>query len=257
MMANDYWSGNILAESDSSSTIKVPFTIGKWIFLGCIIFSFLLLAWESRKARMIIRSRDISYAFTNIMANDYYSMKSYDHFCFFSQINNSKKKKDEFAFFVFFTFKGEFERKTQCPSPFSGLPLFRKEATPLEVKMCNADNFTHLLYIILISVYQHQIFPGWKRLLLADAPRQVINALTLYSFGKAFNFTTDISKYYNNDDGQFSFVRAGILCTMIFTVVIWAGSAILLTVAAIMYIPLLCYIQGNLKEYCCHKIDKR
>lgn len=56
---------------------------------------------------MIIKSRDISYAFTNIMANNYYSLKSYDHFCFFSQINNSKKKKDEFAFFVFFTFKGK------------------------------------------------------------------------------------------------------------------------------------------------------
>ena len=106
MLANDYWSGNILAESGNSSTIKVPFTIGKWIFTGCIIFSFLLLLWESRKARMIIRSRDISYAFTNVMANKYYSLKSYDHFCFFSQIDNSKKKKDEFAFFVFFTFKG-------------------------------------------------------------------------------------------------------------------------------------------------------
>lgn len=107
MLANNYWAGNILSESDTSNTIKVPFTIGKWIFTGCIIFSFLLLAWESRKARMIIRSRDISYAFTNVMANNYYSLKSYDHFCFFSQINNSKKKKDEFAFFVFFTFKGK------------------------------------------------------------------------------------------------------------------------------------------------------
>lgn len=203
MLANDYWSGNILSEAGDSKTITVPFTIGKWIFFGCIIFSFLLLAWESRKARMIIRSRDISYAFTNIMANNYYSMKSYDHFCFFSQIENSKKRKDEFAFFVFFTFK------------------------------------------------------GWKRLLLADAPRQVINGLTLYSFGKAFNFTTDLSKYYNDTDGNFSLVRAGVLCTMIFTVVMWAGSAILLTIAAVMYIPLLCYIQGNLKEYCCHKIDKR
>ena len=111
MLANDYWSGNILAESGNSSTIKVPFTIGKWIFTGCIIFSFLLLLWESRKARMIIRSRDISYAFTNVMANKYYSLKSYDHFCFFSQIDNSKKKKDEFAFFVFFTFKGRAARR--------------------------------------------------------------------------------------------------------------------------------------------------
>lgn len=125
-------------------------------------------------------------------------MKSYNHFCFFCQINNSKKKKDEFAFFVFFTFK------------------------------------------------------GWKRLLLADAPRQVINGLTLYSFGKAVNFTTNLSAYYEG-----SVIKAGILVTMIFTVVVWLGSAILLLIAAVLYIPLLCYIQGNLKEYCCHKIDKR
>lgn len=47
------------------------------------------------------------------------------------------------------------------------------------------------------------------------------------------------------------------LLTMLFTVVVFAGSAILLIVATLMYLPLVCYIQGNLKEYCCHKIDKR
>ena len=235
MLANGRWAGNILAEADDSKAISVPFSIGKWIFIGCIIFSFLLLAWESRKARMIIRSRDISYAFTNVMANNYYTMKSYDHFCFFSQIDNSKKKKDEFAFFVFFTFKG-------------GL-------------RCWGDTHTCMYSQAYMqaerSMPPSQYVAGWKRLLLADAPRQVINSLTLYSFGKAFNFTTDLSKYYNDEDGNFSFVRAGVLCTMIFTVVMWAGSAILLTIAAVMYVPLLCYIQGNLKEYCCHKIDKR
>lgn len=118
MLANGYWSANILSESDESSTISVPFKIGKWIFVGCIIFSLLLLAWEARKARMIIRSRDISYAFTNLMANDYYCLKSYDHFCFFSQINNSKKKKDEIAFFVFFTFKGERGGREPCTEVF-------------------------------------------------------------------------------------------------------------------------------------------
>lgn len=30
---------------------------------------------------------------------------SYDHFCFFQHISESTKKKDDFAFFVFFTFK--------------------------------------------------------------------------------------------------------------------------------------------------------
>jgi hypothetical protein len=29
-----------------------------------------------------------------------------------------------------------------------------------------------------------------------------------------------------------------------------------LVAAALLYVPLLCYIQGNLKEYVCHKVDK-
>ncbi|KAH9813398.1 hypothetical protein DFH28DRAFT_1060679 [Melampsora americana] len=198
LLASNHWAGSILENSSGSSAMNVPFSIGKWIFFGCIIFSFLLLVWEAKKSRAIIRSRDISYAFTNVMANNYYSMKSYDHFCFFSQINNSKKKKDDFAFFVFFTFK------------------------------------------------------GWKRLLLADAPRQVINGLTLYSFARSVGFTTDIHKWYDD-----SFAKASVLVSMIFTVTIWVGSFILLLIAAFMYVPLLCYIQGNLKEYCCHKVDKR
>lgn len=44
---------------------------------------------------------------------------------------------------------------------------------------------------------------------------------------------------------------------MLFTVVIFAISAICLMAAAVVYVPLLCTIQGNLKEYCCHKVDKR
>jgi len=32
---------------------------------------------------------------------------------------------------------------------------------------------------------------------------------------------------------------------------------ILLLIAAICYVPLLMHIRGNLKEYCCHKVDKR
>jgi len=43
---------------------------------------------------------------------------------------------------------------------------------------------------------------------------------------------------------------------MLFTVIIFIGSLLLLIVAAVLYVPLLCYIRGNLKEYCCHKVDK-
>lgn len=37
----------------------------------------------------------------------WYALRSYNHHCFFSQINKSKKRKDSLAFFVFFTFKGQ------------------------------------------------------------------------------------------------------------------------------------------------------
>ena len=82
------------------------------------------LGYEGRKAKKIVASRDISYAFTNIMANHYYSLRaynaspgysdtysvpsgSYDCFCFFDHISNSTKTSDDFAFFVFFTFKSK------------------------------------------------------------------------------------------------------------------------------------------------------
>jgi len=49
--------------------------IGKWIFFACIIVSFVLLLWEARKARAIVKSRDISYAHTNLMAHSWYALR--------------------------------------------------------------------------------------------------------------------------------------------------------------------------------------
>ncbi|PWN43028.1 hypothetical protein IE81DRAFT_109130 [Ceraceosorus guamensis] len=200
LLALNHFAGSLyqIAQDGGNDSWSVPLVYGKWVFLGCILFGFLLLAYEAHKARAVIRSRDISYAYTNVMANNYYSLRSYEHFCFFCQINNSKKKKDEFAFFIFFTFK------------------------------------------------------GWKRLLVADGPRQVINALTLVAVGHKVHWSSNVADYYDNN-----IWTAVLLLTMIFTVLVFAASAIMLIIAAIMYVPLICYIKGNLKEYCCHKIDKR
>jgi len=203
MLTSQDWSNKIFtACQDPKGCVAIPFAVAKWLFVGCIIFSFLLLAYEARKAKKIIASRDISFAFTNVMAQNYYSLRSYDHFCFFCHINDSTKKKDDFAFFIFFTFK------------------------------------------------------DWKRLLLADGPRQTINGLTLYSFivSKSHDGSWwNLPKYFSKDD----MVTNGLLVSIIFTVTVFIGSLLLLIIAAILYIPLLCYIQGNLKEYCCHKVDKR
>lgn len=97
---------------------------------------------------------------------------------------------------------------------------------------------------------------GWKRVLLADGPRQSINALTLYAFyltkqndGNWY----DVGKYFK---GNTSIIISALTVSTLFTVIIFAGSLILLIIAGVCYVPLLCHIQGNLKEYCCHKVDK-
>ncbi|KAI0750915.1 hypothetical protein C8Q80DRAFT_1217821 [Daedaleopsis nitida] len=188
-------------QEKTSACVYIPFSIGRWLFFGCVIFSFLLLAYEAYKAKKIIQSRDISYAFTNVMANKYYSLRSYDHFCFFNHISASTKRMDDFAFFVFFTFK------------------------------------------------------SWKRLLFADGPRQSINALTLYAFYLSKQDQGDwydIKKYF---DG--TLITSALTVSTAFTVFVFAFSLLMLIIAGICYIPLLCHIQGNLKEYCCHKVDKR
>lgn len=135
---------------------------------------------------------------------------SYDHFCFFDHISNSTKTSDDFAFFVFFVFKS---------------------------KWLNGLNWTQL----------NNRITGWKRVLLADAPRQTINALTLYAIFLAKRSNPgkwyDISKYFAKNSLSTSLLTV----TTFLTVTVFAGSLLVLIVAAICYIPLLCHIRGNLK----------
>ncbi|KAF9432659.1 hypothetical protein BGZ76_010499 [Entomortierella beljakovae] len=98
-------------------------------------------------------------------------------------------------------------------------------------------------------------FRNWKRLILADAPRQVINASILYQiFQGRFRDGSFLrwGELFKNDILKMVSVGA-----MIFTVTVFALSSIMFLSAIILYIPLVSHIQGNLKEYCCHKIDKR
>jgi hypothetical protein len=97
------------------------------------------------------------------------------------------------------------------------------------------------------GVLQQHCFQAWKRVILAEGPRQSINALTLWAIilskSKSGGWY-DIPKYFPN--GQKLAVSA-LTVTTFFTVLVFIGSMLLLIVAAVIYIPLLCYIQGNLK----------
>jgi hypothetical protein len=97
---------------------------------------------------------------------------------------------------------------------------------------------------------------GWKRLLLAEAPRQVINAVTLYALIRTWlKHTVTIDSIWASMGH--TVVAKMMTGTMAFSFAIFIVSFFMICIAAILYIPLLCHIQGNLKEYCCHKVDKR
>ncbi|KAJ3373994.1 hypothetical protein HDU91_000050 [Kappamyces sp. JEL0680] len=181
------------------------------LIIASLFASFILLAFEWRKAQKIIKSRDISYAFTSEVAYSYYTIRSYPHYCFFSQIQNSRKPVDVLAFWVYFKFK------------------------------------------------------GWKRLILAEFPRQFLNALVVYDL-----FNTSLASHNHNlfesIQGMFydssnpkanSPEKIIYLSLQCITITIWLISALGLLIAFFIYIPLLCNIRGNLKEYCVHKVDKR
>lgn len=96
----------------------------------------------------------------------------------------------------------------------------------------------------IFVLYCSHFMIGWKRLLLADGPRQSINALTLYSFYLSKlndGPVLKLSKYSDN------FITSTLLVVMLFTVLVFVLSMLLLIAAGICYVPLLCYIRGNLK----------
>ncbi|KAG5460578.1 MAG: hypothetical protein BJ554DRAFT_7357 [Olpidium bornovanus] len=94
---------------------------------------------------------------------------------------------------------------------------------------------------------------GWKRMMFAEAPRQMVAGLTLHAFltEQTFNLQHPLDIIRNKPPQYTSFL------IMLFTFVVFLFSALLTLFAVVVYVPLLCRIQGNLKEYCCHKIDKR
>ncbi|KAI9592295.1 hypothetical protein BDF19DRAFT_388499 [Syncephalis fuscata] len=204
MYCADIWTAYLLIKSDGMSKEKdilIPLDIRRWLYLASIAVSFILLLWEGKKARRIIASRDIAYAYTNIAAFRFYSIRSYSHYCFFSQIGVTQSLKDRIAYFVYFTLK------------------------------------------------------GWKRMLLADAPRQVLNAINIWATATKGGHGIDWA-VFRPTSPQDVRLRTSFF-TSTFSFALWCITAVFTVIACFLYVPLLCNIRGNLKEYVCHKIDKR
>ncbi|KAF9439251.1 hypothetical protein BGZ76_007452 [Entomortierella beljakovae] len=89
--------------------------------------------------------------------------------------------------------------------------------------------------------------------MFADGPRQVINGIILITVVKD-NIDEFGFEFWRYPLGDLNRVTIGL---MTFTLTLWVTSVLLMLAAVCLYIPLVIRIQGNLKEFCCHKIDKR
>lgn len=125
-----------------------------------------------------------------------------------------------------------------------------------------------------VALYTYFSFHLWMNLLFADGPRQVINAITLYSVMKMDLLPG--GQHAQKDDGSSSAsqffanlrilaennnLQVVVLVGMLFTLVIWVLSILKLASAVILYLIYLFHHipeeDGTLKAYCHRKISTR
>ncbi|KAE8354502.1 hypothetical protein BDV28DRAFT_80670 [Aspergillus coremiiformis] len=125
-----------------------------------------------------------------------------------------------------------------------------------------------------VALFAYFSFETWMNVIFADGPRQVVNAITLYSVmrmdllpgGKnAPNMeeTSPVVQFLDNVKilAENNNLRALILFGMLFTLVVWVLSILKLALAIILYLIFLFHHipseDGSLKAYCRRKINSR
>ncbi|KAF2860145.1 hypothetical protein K470DRAFT_192616, partial [Piedraia hortae CBS 480.64] len=121
-----------------------------------------------------------------------------------------------------------------------------------------------------IAFFVYFAFTGAIRIILAEGPRQFVNAITLYSVmvakievhGKAVGRSQFDQFFFNLQQLAHSNPEEMlILCSMLFTLVIWMFSMLCLIAAVILYLVFLWHYiphsDARLKVYCRRKVDKR
>ncbi|KAJ9056537.1 Potassium transporter [Entomophthora muscae] len=104
-----------------------------------------------------------------------------------------------------------------------------------------------------IAFYVFFTLKGWKILALVNVPREAIKSYFLHSLNGNFeNLKDRISSF--SSSLILSYTTLG---SLLITNILFLLSALSVLVAALLYIPLAFHIRGNLKEYCCYKVDKR
>ena len=234
---------NLLAFDRWSSQVNpaIPFKVSKWIFAVCILLSWVLLGFEFIRAIRVIRRNGVAESYLDPLAVVLQSMrlgqgKGWRRFLVFAELTKSKKGVDYLALFVYFSFKGE--------------------------RLLNSYS--------IVSADANKGTLGAIRVLLAETPRQFVNAVTLVSVAKADLVPAGqppagsaIKQFFDNIKilAQTNSKQAIILGSMSFTFVIWFLSALSLLFALVFYVFFLWHYvpssDGRLSIYCRRKINRR
>ncbi|KAF2485708.1 hypothetical protein BDY17DRAFT_241978, partial [Neohortaea acidophila] len=122
-----------------------------------------------------------------------------------------------------------------------------------------------------VAFFVYFAFQSAVRVVLAEGPRQAVNAMTLYAVMQADlingGATTDghshIQQFFINLGAiaDKNYEQAAIYASMLFTLVIWVFSALCLICAGLLYLVFLWHYipqqDGRLRIYCRRKIDRR
>lgn len=124
-----------------------------------------------------------------------------------------------------------------------------------------------------VALFTYFSFEAWLRIVFAEGPRQVVNALTLFSVLKlklvpegehaASDGHSPIAQFFVNIGimADSNHLQAVILFGMLWTLVIWVISVISLMVSVVLYLVFLWHHipteDGGLTGYCRKKINRR
>lgn len=107
-----------------------------------------------------------------------------------------------------------------------------------------------------LALFVYFTLQGWLKIIFADGPRQVINALTLYSVLKVDSSFVETVKQI----ATHSFAQALVISVMLFSLTIWVFSVIEFLFALICALPIYIHIDktaSGLEEYCYVRINNR
>ncbi|KAF8420174.1 hypothetical protein EV426DRAFT_248134 [Tirmania nivea] len=226
--ADIYTAANLLIFNKWSSKLQpaVEFSISKWIFAGCIILSFVLLAVEWAIAVNILKGHGVAEIYLNSNAQRWSCVfggrgrkedTGWKRFLVFARLTKSKSGVDYIALFTFFSFKG-WIRTIFAEGPRQAI---------------NA--------LTLYSVMEADIIPR--------------NVKKGEELGAMLKFFENFAALGRQDR-----VQAFVLGSMLFTLVIWVFAILQLLIAGALYIIYLCHVIGSengLYGYCKARVDEK